>query len=180
MGVAPDGDDPIERLLDLFVYAPIGLLATGGEHLDEFIRTGREKAAVARTVGRFALQGVDDRVARSVGDVEVMAREFLSIVLANTSPAARRRTTDADAPVADTTDTTDAPSDAGDGAADGSPATVPGGVDDLVPGYDDLTAREILPLLDGLDVDALDRIEAHERAGRDRSTVLARLRRVRG
>ncbi len=151
-------DDPVERLLDLFVYAPIGLLATGGEHLDEFIQKGRERAAVARTVGTFALQGVDERLGRSMTDLEVMAREFLRVVLANAGPATGRTTTD--------------------GAPSG-PSESHGAVDDLLPGYDSMVARDILGRLDGIDDEGLARIEAHEAATRNRSTVLARIRRLR-
>lgn len=165
MGAGTDGDDPVERLLDLFVYAPIGLLATGGEHLDDYIRKGRASAAMARTVGQFALQGVDARLGRSVSDIEGMAREFLGIVVANMSPSGTRSPSQGSAPPAPPSASSPAASD---------------GVDDLVEGYDHMTAREVLPLLDGLDGPSLDRIEAHERATRNRSTVLARIRRARG
>lgn len=168
---ATEGDDPMERLLDVFVYAPIGLLATGGANLDEFARKGRERAAVARTLGEFALQGVDAKLGRSLADLEGMAREFLRVVIANTTPSSTREpSTD------DSASSTEVP------AADASTAPTPvdGPVDDLIPGYDDLTARDLLPLLAGLGAADLDRIEAHEIAHRNRSTVLARLRRERG
>ena len=44
--------------------------------------------------------------------------------------------------------------------------------------YDDLTAREIIGLLDDLDHDQLERIRAHEQANRARKTVLAKLDRL--
>ncbi len=157
MSAEDDREQAVERLLDLFLYAPIGLVATGSENLDEYIRKGREKAMVARTVGEFALRGVDDRLAGSLAGMEGMIREFLRIVVSTSTPSRQRPTADA------------APTGAG--------AT--GSVDDLIAGYDAMTAREILPLLDGLDDAALSRVEHHEMAGRNRSTVLARIRRLR-
>lgn len=45
--------------------------------------------------------------------------------------------------------------------------------------YDNLRATEILPLLDDLDADALDAVEAHELANRGRRTVLGRVEQLR-
>jgi len=151
-----DREQAVERLLDLFLYAPIGLVASGSENLDEYVRKGREKAMVARTMGEFALRGVDDRLAGSLAGMEGMVREFLRIVVSSSGPARSR------------------PAPAGE-----APTTAGGGVDDLIEGYDAMTARQVLPLLDGLDGDALARIETYEAAGRNRSTVLARVRRLR-
>lgn len=156
-----DGDDPVERLLDLFVYAPIGLLATAGEDLDEYVRKGRERAVAARMVGEFALKGVDERIGRSIADIEGMARQFLAIVLANAGPARREERS----------------TPAGAGSNDVGPTVE--GVDDLVADYDHMTARDLLPLLDGLDDAALARLEIHETSHRNRSTVLSRIRRLR-
>lgn len=160
-----DRDEAVERLLDLFLYAPIGLVTSGTEHLDEYVRKGRERAVVARTMGEFALRGVDDRVASAFGGMETMVREFLRIVVASSGP--RRSSTSAapPSPPAPSTATADTPGT---------------GVDDLVPGYDGLTAREIVALLDTLDPAGLDRVESHESAGRNRSTILTRIRRLRG
>lgn len=155
-------DDPVERLLDLFLYAPIGLLATANDDLDEYVRKGRERAAAARMVGEFALRGVDERIGRSISDVEAMARSFLGVVLENAAPA-RRRASD--------------PQPAEPSTSDDTIATA--SVDDLIAGYDSMTARQVLAALDGLDADELRRIEEHEAARRNRSTVLARIRRLR-
>ena len=156
MSADDDREQAVERLLDLFLYAPIGLVAAGSENLDEYIRKGREKAMVARPVGEFELRGVDDRLAGSLAGMEGMVREFLRIVVASSTPARPRPAPDD--PTGERSDTA---------------------VDDLIDGYDTMTAREILPLLDGLDDAALSRIERHETAGRNRSTVLARVRRLR-
>lgn len=162
MAAEDDREQSVERLLDLFLYAPIGLVATGSENLDEYIRKGRERAMVARTMGEFALRGMDDRLAGSLAGMEGMVREFLRIVVASSNPARPGAAAAGGMTVADSAD--------GDERA---------GVDDLIDGYDTMTARDILLRLDGLDESALARIEIHETAGRNRSTVLARVRRLR-
>ena len=153
-------DDSVDRLLDLFVYAPIGLLSTGGDQIDELAAKGRERAAVARTLGAFALAGVDQRITASVSDLESMAREFLRIVVESAGPVARREPTASDPTTGDPT-----------GRAD---------IDDVIAGYDDLTAKEVIARLAALDDASLARVESHERSHRNRSTVLARIRRLRG
>ncbi|MBU3701896.1 MAG: hypothetical protein FGM58_07605, partial [Acidimicrobiia bacterium] len=95
MSAEDDREQAVERLLDLFLYAPIGLVAAGSENLDDYIRKGREKAMVARTVGEFALRGVDDRLAGSLAGMEGMVREFLRIVVSTSTPTRQRPTTDA-------------------------------------------------------------------------------------
>lgn len=155
MADGDDPDDPVERLLDLFLYAPIGLLASAGDDLDEYVRKGRERAVAARMVGEFALRGVDERVGRSMNDLEGLVREFVSVVAAAASPAARRGS----AQPART--------------ADGAPRD---GIDDLIDGYDSLTARDVVQRLGGLDDAALTRIEGYESSHRNRSTVLNAVR----
>lgn len=148
---AEDHDDPVDRLLDLFVYAPIGLLTVSSDHLDEFVTKGRQRAAMARTLGAFALAGADDRIGRSMADLEAMAREFFRIVVENTSMRP-------------------------EGTAGASTAR---SVEDVIPDYDDLTAKQVIERLGDLDRADLDIVEAHERAHRNRSTILARIGRLR-
>ncbi len=47
-------------------------------------------------------------------------------------------------------------------------------IDEVIPGYDDLTAADIVQQLDALTVEQLDVVLAHEEANRARTTVLHR------
>lgn len=171
MATASDrSTDPLEQLLDMFVYAPIGLVVQGSESFPELVEKGRARAQTARVVGTFALGASNSRVRDALGQVESHLGEFLRIVAtaASGSPAG---TTGRATP--GSTSPSPNPGDAGN-------ADAPTGVDDLVPGYDDLSARVVIPMLAGLDPDALDRIAAHERGHRARKTVLHRLQQLRG
>ena len=56
----------------------------------------------------------------------------------------------------------------------------PGAAEKPLPiaGYDDLTAREIIPLLEDLTPEQRARVRVHEEANRNRKTVLAKLDRL--
>ena len=54
-----------------------------------------------------------------------------------------------------------------------SPAAAP-----PIPGYDDLTVKELTPLLDKLDADDLDRVARYERSRRARKGILERVTRL--
>jgi hypothetical protein len=155
--------DPLERLLDLFVYAPIGLVAQGSESFPDLVEKGRSRAQVARVVGTFALGAGNTRMRDAIGQAESHLGEFLRIVASAASKSSN--------------------SSSGPSTATTGESAVPGpsdGVDDLVPGYDDLAAKAVIPMLAGLDQDALDRVEIHERSHRNRKTVLNRLQQLRG
>jgi hypothetical protein len=48
-----------------------------------------------------------------------------------------------------------------------------------IPGYDTLSASQVVQRLPGLSAEGLDAIEAYERAGRARKTVLLRVAQLR-
>jgi hypothetical protein len=156
-------DDPLEQLLDLFVYAPIGLVVRGTESFPELVAKGRSKAQMARVVGTFALGAGNTKVREAIGQAESHLGEFLRIVATAASPSPAATGTGSEAP--------DHPDDS---------AAVSDGIDDLVPGYDDLPAKAVLPLLTDLRPEALRRVGSHERSHRGRKTVLNRLQQLRG
>ena len=49
------GHDPVERLLDLCVFAPLGFVTDARRVVPELAERGRQQAAVARMVGEFAV-----------------------------------------------------------------------------------------------------------------------------
>jgi hypothetical protein len=108
--MARRGHISAERALDLFVYAPVGLLVAAAERLPEFVDVGRR----------------------------VLHQEQ-----AEPSP-------------------------------EGRTATEP-----LV-GYDQLSAREILALLDDLDTEALRLLAEYETLNRNRRTVIGRVEQLLG
>jgi hypothetical protein len=176
---------PAERVLDLIVFGPAGLALTAAE---EFPRLADK--------GRHHLEG-QIRTARLVGQVAVqMGRRQLDGLASQwrpkTSPAG------SDAPRPTTTPTESSP--AGDPpppvAASGAPTPRPesevvvapvanapvvnangnGAVRPLaIPGYDSLSASQVVQRLAGLSPEELTDVRAHEQSHRHRRTILNRV-----
>jgi hypothetical protein len=176
----PGPEAPAERLLDLLVYAPVGLALSVVEAVPDLVRKGRERlgpqVGVARTVGQFAVrQGY---------------RQFLGYATSRgafpfggAQPAKTYTTYTADAPGRD-----------GAGAVDGHavqaqtiealPARpgapmreVPTGLAPAnlaIPSYDSLSATQVVERLAGLSRDEIQAVAAYEAATRRRKTVLSR------
>lgn len=49
---------PLERLVELGVYAPLGLLANKDQVVSDLIEQGRKQAAFSRSLGRAALKAI--------------------------------------------------------------------------------------------------------------------------
>jgi HrpA-like RNA helicase len=156
--------DPVEQLLDLFLYAPIGLLSKGSEALPDLVQRGRTQASNARVIGQFALGATNTKARQSLSDAEAHLQAFLRIVTESARPSPTK------------SESADASRTASNNATSDTSIT---GVDDLIENYDSLTAAQILPLLAPLPAEQLDRIEIHEQSQRARKTVLSRLRQLR-
>ena len=157
-------NDPIEHLLDLFVYAPIGLLAKGSESFPDLVERGRTQARTAKVVGSFALGAGNTKAREKLADAERQFGEFLRIVADSASVRSSGSAKESGAASSDVV---------ADGVQDSS-------IDDLIDGYDSMPANAIVKLLSGLEPAGLDRVEAHETAGRSRVTILNRIRQLRG
>lgn len=156
--------DPVEQLLDLFLYAPIGLLSKGSEALPDLVQRGRTQASNARVIGQLALGATNTKARQSLSDAEAHLQAFLRIVTESARPSPTK------------SESADASRTVSNNATSDASIT---GVDDLIENYDSLTAAQILPLLAPLPAEQLDRIEIHEQSQRARKTVLSRLRQLR-
>ncbi|CAB4680377.1 unannotated protein [freshwater metagenome] len=156
--------DPVEQLLNLFLYAPIGLFSKGSEVLPELVERGRTQASNARVIGQFALGATNAKARKSLSDAEAHFQEFLRIVGESARPSSK-----ASESSSSSSSTTKATAE----------ASVNHGVDDLVENYDNLTAAQILPFLAPLGAEQLERVETYEQSQRARKTVLNRLRQLR-
>ena len=135
----PD-DDFAERLLDFFVYVPLGLALEAKDLVPKLAERGRGQVALTRLAGTVAARRGQNEAAKMVDDLRSGVESFFAA-----GSAAQERPE---------------PEDPG----------LP------IPEYADLTAVEVIPLLADLDDAQLDEIEAFERANRNRSTVLNRIR----
>lgn len=174
--MSDDPRDPLESLLDLFLYAPVGAALHGPEAVEQLAAKGRQDVANARVIGKLAVARGRQQAARLGEDLQGRIGDLLT--------AAARA---AGAPVE-----TDEP---GTGAAPHRPAAEGSGpsadadgphltvvpdsappVEDLaIPDYDNLSASQVVPRLDDLADDELRAVQEYERAHRGRMTILSRI-----
>ncbi|MDH3681038.1 MAG: hypothetical protein OEV40_13955 [Acidimicrobiia bacterium] len=172
-----DEVNPLDVLVDLFVYAPVGLLYEYEDVLPKLIKRGKSQVQLARVLGQLAVRGRRSDV--DVGDVATAASTLVARAITDigtlvglapeqppaeppppaTRPTPDRQTSDEVIEV-----------DSTEGVAGQLP----------IANYDDLKAREIISLLDSLSPAQRASIRAHEEAGRSRKTVLAKLDRLDG
>ncbi|MGA3147346.1 MAG: hypothetical protein ABSF33_07710 [Acidimicrobiales bacterium] len=158
---APSDDTPLnERILDLLVYVPAGIVVAVAEELPKLAARGRDRLGVrvssARAVGRFAVRaGTDELRRRSTG-------LFHGHGVGRSRDAAATRAT------------------AGPGPSV-PPGTLAGNghvpeVSTLsIPGFDSLSASQVVQRLDGLNRMELVSVRAYEASTRGRRTILSRV-----
>ena len=195
-----------ERVLDLFVYLPTGLVVTVADELPRLTERGRARLGIqvgsARAVGQFVVQAGGDELKRRAGSLRTRPEPATAPSPA-TAPAGDATSAPAPAlrtiPGARLADrpTAAAPSNgtAGLGGATAAtppaPATPPASsppsaarsaaahIPDVaslaIPGFDTLSASQVVQRLDGLDRTELVAVRAYESACRGRRTILSRV-----
>lgn len=164
---------PAEKLLDLFVFGPAGLAATAADEFPRLVEKGRHRVEgqmhAARLVGQFAVQMARRQVEQVVGSL-----------------VARGSGNQAAAPeAAGSPDAASPVPPAAEGAAAGSPVsgvTTAGSTNGTlasgalgIPGYDSLSASQVVQRLGGLSEHELEAVRGHEVAHRHRRTILNRV-----
>lgn len=139
-----------DQVLDIFVYAPIGLALEARELIPKLADRGRGQVALTRLAGKVAGQQGQGE-ARKLLD---QAIEVVSTVLSGEA---------GDPPIHDE-----------------EILDLTGHGDLPIPDYDDMTAPELLPFLSPLSSDDLATVLRYEQAHRSRATVINRIRQLQG
>jgi hypothetical protein len=163
---APDREpNAMRRTLDLFVFAPVGLVLTAVEDLPGLIAKGRQRVETevrnARAVGEFVVTQGQQEVTQRVGQ------------LLHGHPN--------DEPVDGPSDGPSAPEPPSEpvepAAAAAPPAPDPAdgeAVERALAGYDTLSASQVVRRLESLGSDELRAVYRHEASHRNRRTILNR------
>jgi hypothetical protein len=181
-----DHKNPIEQALDVFVFAPLGLLFSARETIPQLAAKGREYVSAARLMGEFALGQGREQAERAVRQAGDQANQTLSLVggLTGRRPSAPRRTS---TPVRPETPPPAPPPPAPEGVAARAEAAAepdttgngrgpaPSAEHLAIPGYDTLSASQVVQRLGGLAADELEAVRAYEDSSRKRKTILARV-----
>ena len=171
--------DPTEQLLDVLVYAPLGLLMEARDLVPKLADKGRQRmggqVTVARMIGELAV-----RQGRRRAETAFQRFREQQARSGSTRP-------DQDTGARPTNGHGPRPADTsarGTATAEGHPSAETTGVPDAaslaIPGYDTLSASQVVPRLEGLSPDELEAIRAYEEATRGRKTVLTRIDQLRG
>lgn len=186
---------PLDAALDLFVFVPVGLAVTAAEELPKLAAKGRSRVTTrlttARVIGQFAVaQGrqmiekrfeapspapAPSRPARPAppeADSDLTYEELLG----RDGPVSNGAGPGADAPAAaPATVPAASPPQGGPAAAPARPRPRPRAADLTIPGYDSLSASQVVQRLAGLSGDELAAVGAYEEAHRGRRTILNRI-----
>ncbi|MFT5200761.1 MAG: hypothetical protein ACI9C1_000126 [Candidatus Aldehydirespiratoraceae bacterium] len=146
-----DDERLADQVMDLLVYAPIGLALEARQLLPKLAERGRGQIALTRLAGKIASD-------RGQGEARKLVDQVIAV--AGTVLAG-----DDDDPAAADDDEPD---------LTGDDSALP------VDGYDGLSAPQLLPFLPPLSADELDAILRYEQAHRSRTTVINRIRQLQG
>ncbi len=155
---------PIDQLLDLFVYAPLGFVLNLDEVVPQLIEKGHQQVNMARMFGQFAVEtGTKEARKRVEGLADRRGPQTDGAAASPPSPVVP-------VPVETVPLTDDDP------APVSEVAVVVPSVDELgIPGYDSLSASQVVPRLDGLSSEERDAVRRYEAAHRGRKTILSKL-----
>lgn len=173
--------NPVEWLVDLCVYAPIGFALDAHRYVPEFVERGRSQMAVARTLGKFAV----DRLERQFPPLATVL-DNLGLGVeddgppADGAPGAEGQAEDparagGSLPAVGEDPTAVAAPDHEVDATGAATDDVPGEDGLAIPGYASLAASQVVPRLASLDRAELAAIRRYESAHRARRTVLNRV-----
>ena len=180
-------EQAIEQAVDVFVYAPIGLLFEGASVLPQLVEKGKSQVTMARMVGQFAVKqgrGEGEKLAANVaGGVLGLLARFGQSPTAHPPAVPETPVTAAPAPVT-TTVTPPEPASASvagqdDGRSGASADREAGAAIDAdslaIPDYDGLSASHVVNRLAGLAATELELVRLYELANRGRKTILSKV-----
>ncbi|HSH61822.1 MAG TPA: hypothetical protein VK988_19685 [Acidimicrobiales bacterium] len=184
---------PLDHALDLFVFAPLGTAFAVREAIPELIDKGRDRfggqVSAARVMGQLAVsQGqreAEKAVAQAAGRLAGLGlipdKLRCSPAAEPAAPSSGQATpsTEASAPAYSPATNPTSARDVAVAEGRTEPAETSGpdvSAEDLaIPGYDSLSAPQVVQRLAGLSTEELDAVRSYEAATRHRKTILTRI-----
>jgi hypothetical protein len=176
---------PLDALLELGLYAPLGLALTARDSLPDLIARGRQQVtsqvALARMMGKYAVREGEKDLRKRAEDVSQTLSALGLLPEPNPSPAAAGTVP---APPPETTAAAEEPAAgaSSNGSTNGkaSEAAAPAPAvrsraDLAIQGYDTLSASQVVQRLAGLSADELEAVRDYESGTRGRRTILSKI-----
>lgn len=184
--------DRIEQTLEVLVYAPIGvglyLKDMGPTFVNMFVARGRaeidrrqaqvqQRTTTARSIGQvavtFGVPMVRQRVEREVDSARQKAQSFLGTIGGTAEPNGTAKAPDRAKAASNGNGASNGTEiKAAPPETNGAPSTDPGLP---IPGYDSLSASQVVERLAGLATDELDAVRLYEASHRKRRTILGKI-----
>lgn len=200
--MADEAKTPLDQAIDLLVYAPVGLALTVRDELPRLVARGRAQVtgqlALAKMFGQFAVAQGQKEAQKAADKLVKQAGERLA-----GSPTPGPRPTSSPVPAPAAAGTAPPPVQtrppAGNGTAtNAATVTNPGNgrqtagaagaassvravvgpaktADLAIPGYDTLSASQVVQRLAGLSAEELEAVRAYETSTRSRRTILSKV-----
>jgi len=165
-GGVSDKPSPVDQALNLFFFAPLGLLLNADEIIPQLVEKGRQQVQMARTIGPFVVQQGQVEAGKAVAKLQKQAADLAGV----RTPKAPRE--DAPAP---------APAPVANGpVVRPAPNNAPAVGTLAIPDYESLSASQVVPRLEGLSHGELDAVRGYEAAHRGRKTILNKIAQLQG
>ena len=169
--MADEEKNPLERLFEAALFAPLGIAAMVREELPKLIERGHQEATMAKAMGQFAVnmgrEELEKRLKKIAERPAQSAPRPQPTTAPPSAPSPKPTPTPAPAPPAPVAET------------NGSAVTVHDAQSLAIPGYDSLSASQVVERLAGLNDEELEAIGSYESAGRGRRTILNRVAQLR-
>ena len=171
----------VSQVADAVFYAPLGLALEGRRLFPDLVDRGRRQVQFTRVVGKYAVRRGEERAGQTWQEAQQLVLGLLNVAglrPQDDDPEAADPIPVQDVDLVEGTDlrvVPDLEDEPVDAAADGG-AAVRQAADDLaIPGYDSLSAFQVMPRLEGLGPDELEAVRAYERETRGRQTILNKI-----
>jgi hypothetical protein len=187
----PDDDkkSPLDTLVELGLYAPLGLALAARDSLPDLIARGRQQVtsqvALARMMGHYAVKEGEKDLRKRVEDVSGTLSALGLLPEPNPTPAPAPAAAhvptpppEAEVVVEASTPAAAASNGSSNGSANGkaqAAAPVVSRADLAIPGYDTLSASQVVQRLAGLTADELEAVRDYESGTRGRRTILSKI-----
>jgi hypothetical protein len=170
-------EQAVEHAFDLFVYAPIGLLFEGTTLLPELIAKGKSQVAMARMMGKFAMDAAGKSATSVTSKLQDQTAGVIDFIGESITPLPAEPAKAARAPAPKSVRATAAK--AATKAASGVAQAI-NAASLAIPDYDGLSASQVVNRLAGLSPVELKNVQLYEAAHRGRKTILSKVAQLQG
>jgi hypothetical protein len=159
---------PLDRAVDLLVYAPLGLALTAKDELPKLVEKGRQRSTAQLTMARMIGQFVVTQGQKELTD------RLTAFVGSRPSPPPPSSPPPAEPQPAEPAVVHTSGSNGANGQSRSAAPSPP--VDALaIHGYDSLSAPQVVQRLAGLSVPELEAVGSYEETHRGRRTILSKV-----